>query len=1102
MITHGDIEVHPGPLPLFKFMHWNLNSIPAHEFERVSLLQAFATQEKLNVIAVTESALKSNIPDDKIEIEGFSTLRNDLPNNDRCGGVLLYYKNDLSVKNRPDLCQMSNTIVAEFSISKKKVFLVVSYRKPSQSAQDFTTYCEQLDHIIEKINLENPFMTILTGDYNAKHNSWYTGDTTDNFGSAIHDIFAKHALTQTVDQPTNITSRTQHCIDLVATDQPNMIIKNEIVPSLHTNCSHQINLVKLNLQCQPPPPFKRHVWHYTRANLAGLQQSATQFDWDSPLDLRSPSPEDQVNFFDETIMNIASNFIPNNEKTFTPRDPPWLSANCKKCYRKYHRKYTRYAKRGYKISEKKQVDDLRDEYTRLVTNEKESYLKKLGSEVSDPRTSCKKYWTCLKRLLNKNNASIIPPILDNRIFITDIKTKCSIFNTYFKNQCTVLDTSSILPTLIKKTLLTFDQITITQSQIKILIKQLQVKKSHGHDGISANILKLFGDTIAHPLFIIYSNCLSKGVFPTKWKMANVTPIFKKKNEKNIVSNYRPISLLPLCGKIFEKLIYNNLFSYIYKNNFISDKQSGYKKRDSTIKQLISITYEIYKAFDENHELRAVFLDISRAFDRVWHEGLLFKLRQIGIEGQALNIIKIFLENREQRVVIDGQSSDWTSISAGVPQGSILGPLLFLIYINDITEVVTSDIRIFADDTFIFRLADQQSTQLLNDDLQRITDWAWQWKMLFNPSVSKQAVEILFSQRKVPSTHPPLVFNGIPVKLVKETKHLGIILDSKLSFKSHLEEKIAKAKQGLGIMIQLKKWVCHSVLEVIYKSFIRPFFDYGDVLYHSSNTLKTNVFNQSTNSPLLKQVENIQYRAAKIVTGAWQGSSQEKLYQILGWESLHNRRILRKLSILHETLTNKYPVYLFDTLKALQYAVNSRLSNQLLLKNVLCKRATFPKTFLPSTIKDWNKLDLDVKSSKTKPIFKRKLLNKIRPKKSSFFGLFNNNKIRYLTMLRVGLSPLNAHKKAHNFLNITEFCSICECAETTEHYLLSCISFRLSRATMIDAISKIMNKNILTLPKSRVVSTLLYGSDDMTYNQNTLILKEVVKYITQSKRLDT
>ena len=227
--------------------------------------------------------------------------------------------------------------------------------------------------------------------------------------------------------------------------------------------------------------------------------------------------------------------------------------------------------------------------------------------------------------------------------------------------------------------------------------------------------------------------------------ANVTPIFKKK-DKNLVTNYRPISLLPLCGKIFEKIIYDNLYSYIYKNNFITDKQSGYKRGDSTVKQLLSITNEIHKTFDEGKELRAVFLDISRAFDRVWHDGLLFKLSQIGIEGQALNIVKDFLKNREQRVFIDGQSSDWAPITAGVPQGSILGPLLFLIYINDITEVITSDIRIFADDTFIFRTANSDSTRLLNDDLAKITDWAWRWKMLFNPDISKQAAEVIFSNK--------------------------------------------------------------------------------------------------------------------------------------------------------------------------------------------------------------------------------------------------------------------------------------------------------------------------------------------------------------------
>ena len=147
-------------------------------------------------------------------------------------------------------------------------------------------------------------------------------------------------------------------------------------------------------------------------------------------------------------------------------------------------------------------------------------------------------------------------------------------------------------------------------------------------------------------------------------------------QKNIVTNYRPISLLPLCGKIFEKIIYDSMYTHIFGNNLISDKQSGYRRNDSTVKQLLSITHKIYKAFDDGEEIQAVFLDISRAFDRVWHEGIIFKLKQMGVEGDALNIIKSFLADHEQRVVLDGQVSNWESVEAGVPQGSILGPYYF------------------------------------------------------------------------------------------------------------------------------------------------------------------------------------------------------------------------------------------------------------------------------------------------------------------------------------------------------------------------------------------------------------------------------------------
>ena len=811
-------------------------------------------------------------------------------------------------------------------------------------------------------------------------------------------------------------------------------------------------------------------------------------------------PDEQVNHFDEIILNIAKNFIPCEEKVFYPKDPPWLTKACKDFYNNYRRKYKRFVRRGCPQPEKAHIDDLKTEYSNLVQKEKDRYLQSLGSAVSDPRTGQKKYWTALKKLLNKKVSTIIPPILYNGNFITDIKEKCDTFNEYFKNQCTLVETTSTLPPLTRSTNLKLSNVDFSVDDITKHINKLNINKAHGHDGIPVRIIKLCGNSVSKPLYIILKNCISKGYFPKKWKKANVIPVYKKK-ERNLIQNFRPVSLLPICGKIFEKIIFDSLYPYIFGNNFINDLQSGYRKGDSAVKQLISITHEIYKAFDDSKEIRAVFLDISRAFDKVWAAGLIFKLKRIGIEGDMINILISFLADRKQRVALDGVCSDWADISAGVPQGSILGPILFLVYINDLIEVVSSDIRIFADDTFIFRIVDQYSTEVLNADLKNISIWAHQWKMLFNPDMTKQAVEIVFSRKRKKSHLEPLVFNGIPVKKVDETKHLGLILDNKLNFESHLEEKLAKARSGLGVMIQLKKWVSHMVLETIYKLYVRPHLDYCDIVYHTA-TIGTSIFYLENSNSILKKVESIQYEAARIVTGAWKGTSMKKLYDNLGWESLSDRRIMRKLYIFFETLDNKFPRYLYNTLKEKEYTPNSRLFNKKLLKTIPCSKP-YKLSFFPSTILDWNKLEAGIKEAKTKHIFKNKLLNKIRPKRSPYFGLQNNDKVRYITMLRLGLSPLRAHKFKYGFQDTSDpFCLVCESTEDTEHYLLHCKSYSLSRTSLMYRVSEIIQTDISTLPKRTMVSILLFGMEGMTLEENCCILNYVVDFIEKNKRLDT
>ena len=258
-------------------------------------------------------------------------------------------------------------------------------------------------------------------------------------------------------------------------------------------------------------------------------------------------------------------------------------------------------------------------------------------------------------------------------------------------------------------------------------------------------------------------------------------------------------------------------------------------------------------------------------------------------GDLLNILSEFPRNRKQRVTLNGQSSSWANVNAGVPQGSILGPLLFLIYINDLPDGLSSNAKLFADDTSLFSVVHYINTSAieLNIGLKKINDWAFQWKMTFNPDRSKQAQEIIFSRKLKKATHPPLLFNNNNVSQVNFQTHLGVILDVKLTFEEHLKNVFNKTNKTIGLLKKLSNLLPRQALVTIYKAFIRPHLDYGDVLY-----------DQAFNNSFLAEMESIQYIACLAITGAIRGTSREKIYQELGLESLQPCRWYRKLCFFY------------------------------------------------------------------------------------------------------------------------------------------------------------------------------------------------------------
>ena len=377
----------------------------------------------------------------------------------------------------------------------------------------------------------------------------------------------------------------------------------------------------------------------------------------------------------------------------------------------------------------------------------------------------------------------------------------------------------------------FSSVNVSQGKVHRVLESINASKACGPDNVSARISECAGE-LSVPLAKLCTMSLNQGTFPKRWKQANIVPIFKK-GDKKAPENYRSVSLLPLFGKVLEKVVYDELLRHV--SPVLSEAQHGFLPHRSCVTNLAAYLHHAWASISDGRQTDTIYTDFSAAFQSVNHQLLIYKLKNsYHVSGKALDWFKSYLSDREQRVVVNGKTSEWRSVTSGVPEGALLAPLLFALFINDLPmSVKSSQCVMFADDVKIYhRVRTTDDCRQLQSDLDNLSRWSADWKLRLNPF---KCCAFTLSLRTSPVQHSYSI-GGSVLERASEVRDLGVILDTKLTFAAHINQTISKSNRALGVLIRSFKTglprqnFCNKTLQSTYYANVRSILEYGCVIW--------------------------------------------------------------------------------------------------------------------------------------------------------------------------------------------------------------------------------------------------------------------------------
>ena len=721
-------------------------------------------------------------------------------------------------------------------------------------------------------------------------------------------------------------------LDLVLASNPSLISTINTVAGMS---DHEAILFDINMNPtrNNKPPHK--VFSYRSADWESLKSNCTEltkhyFDRNPDnLDVNS-----NWDFFHQNYTKLMSQSIP-SRMTKQKHHLPWITRSIIRLQRKRDKAHSQ-AKKTKRNKHWEKFKQLRKEVTKEVANSYSSYINNVIGESLT--TNPKQFWSFIRK--NKTENLGIPSLKVNDMVKTTDSDKADALNDYFKS----VFTKEQLP-IPTKGPSPFPSIQSLEIGLNGVTKQLQAlnpNKASGPDEIPAKVLKETAIEISPIIHHIFQQSYTSGQLPEAWKTALVTAIYKKGN-KSDPAYYRPISLTCILCKVMEHIVLSHMWKHLNRNNIILPDQHGFRSGLSCETQLVEAAHGWAASMNKRHQTDLILLDFSKAFDCVPHQRLLHIINYYGISGPTLYWIKSFLSDRTQHVSINGSHSALANVTSGVPQGSVLGPVLFLLYINDITNQIQSNIRLFADDSIVYReIRSPADHQILQTDIQMLTDWSKKWQMNFNTS---KCHLLTITHKPKPSEFTYTISNQ-PISRVNSHPYLGVTIDAKLSWSKHIQGTASKSAKTLGLLKRTLYPAKPKVREAAYNMLVRPKLEYGSIAWspHTQNNIDT--------------LEKIHRSAARfVVHDHRRTTSVTHMQGKLGWQTLETRRLQHQLVFLYKIKYNLLNISLSQHLVV--PCTRTRNSDPNKFVQIPTRINTYAYSFYPRVIRAWNLLPNEI-----------------------------------------------------------------------------------------------------------------------------------------------